>query len=98
MALYKEVELDNGIKLTYHRIRNINIETNMANWVEITSYIDKEARLKEISSYADGDEGFQWNGYTETSMLEMPYDQTMTVDSCYTNLKRMEKFSGCKDC
>ena len=42
MALYKEVELENGIKLTYHRIRNINIETNVANWVEVTSYIDKD--------------------------------------------------------
>ena len=97
MALYKEVELENGIKLTYHRIRNINIETNVANWVEITSYIDKDARLKEIASYADNN-GFQWNGYTGTSMVEMPYDQTMTVDSCYADLKRMEKFSGCKDC
>ena len=96
MALYKEVELDNGIKLTYHRIRNINIETNVANWVEVTSYIDKDARLKEIASYADN--GFQWNGYTETSMFEMPYDQMMTVDSCYADLKKMEKFSGCKDC
>lgn len=96
MALYKEVELENGIKLTYHRIRNINIETNVANWVEVTSYIDKDARLKEIASC--GDNGFQWNGYTETSMVEMPYDQNMTVDSCYADLKKMVKFSGCKDC
>lgn len=98
MALYKEVRLDNGITLNYHRIRNIQIETNVANWVEITSYLDKVAREKEIEYYSDDDDVTEWNGYTETSMLEMPYDQNMTVDSCYEKLKKMEKFNGCVDC
>lgn len=47
MALKKEIELENGIVLNYHRITSFNKITNVANNVEISSYTNEKQRAKE---------------------------------------------------
>lgn len=47
MALKKEIELENGIVLNYHRIASFNKITNVANNVEISSYTNEKQRAKE---------------------------------------------------
>lgn len=47
MALKKEIKLENGIALNYHRITSFNKITNVANDVEISSYTDENQRMKE---------------------------------------------------
>ena len=47
MALKKQIELDNGIILNYHRVVSIKKVTNIQNQYEIASYISKEQREKE---------------------------------------------------
>ena len=38
MALKKEIELENGVMLNYHRIVSFNKITNISNVIEIASY------------------------------------------------------------
>ena len=47
MALEKEIELENGIILNYHRITSLNKITNELNNIEINSYINENQRNKE---------------------------------------------------
>lgn len=47
MALQKEIELENGIILNYHRIVSLNKITNQHNVIEVNSYINKAQREKE---------------------------------------------------
>ena len=47
MALQKEIILDNGIVLNYHRVVSINKITNLKNDIEVASYINAEQREKE---------------------------------------------------
>ena len=47
MALQKEIELDNGVVLNYHRITSLNKITNISNTIEVNSYISEKQREKE---------------------------------------------------
>jgi len=47
MALIKEIELDNGVVLKYHRITSLNKITNQSNNIEVNSYISESQRNKE---------------------------------------------------
>lgn len=44
MALQKQVELDNGVTLNYHRITTLNKITNMNNIIEVSSYTNEKQR------------------------------------------------------
>ena len=47
MALIKEITLDNGITVNYHRIASVNNITKQAIIIEIQSYTSKGKRLEE---------------------------------------------------
>ena len=47
MALKKEIELDNGVIVNYHRIVSLNKITNVGNIIEIASYVSKKKRDEE---------------------------------------------------
>ena len=47
MALIKEIELENGVVLKYHRITSLNKITNQSNTIEVNSYISEKQREKE---------------------------------------------------
>ena len=48
MALIKEIELDNGVVVRYHRIVSINKITNNCNLIEVASYTTEDKRKEEI--------------------------------------------------
>ena len=50
MAFKKEIELENGIIVNYHRIVSINKITNSSNIIELASYIS-EKKKKNINLY-----------------------------------------------
>ena len=52
MALQKEIELENGVILNYHRITNLSKITNISNLIEVSSYISEAQRKKE-KAYQD---------------------------------------------
>ena len=47
MALKKEIELNNGVNVEYHRITSLHIITNIHNIIEVTSYTGAKKRFEE---------------------------------------------------
>ena len=44
MGLKKEITLDNGVSVNYHRIVSINNITNVSTIIEVASYTSEEKR------------------------------------------------------
>lgn len=92
MALYKPIEMDNGIVLSYHRIASLNIITNVYNIIEVQSYLSNEKRMNEKEDI-DAE-----NVYLNAEYICVDYDQDMSINGAYEKLKTMDKFSGATDC
>lgn len=97
MALKKEIELDNGIKLNYHRIVSINKITNNSIIIEVGSYISEEKRQEEIDYYNSTDENKMMNVFIETTYLDKEYSEDETIKDLYEYLKTTEKFKDAED-
>lgn len=94
MALLKEIELDNGVVLNYHRVVSINKITNHAVILEIAGYTSKAKREQEIQRLANRE---SITAYIHTSFMSVDYDETSTIKDWYTYLKTTEKYSGAED-
>lgn len=47
MALQKDIKMENGVTLNYHRVTSVNNITNISSTIQVASYIDSEEREKE---------------------------------------------------
>lgn len=94
MALIKEIELENGVKVNYHRIVSVNNVTNHASIIEIASYTSKEKREQEKEAFAKGE---FIDVFKETKFIEKEYEEDLNVVSAYEYLKTLPEFSGCTD-
>ena len=112
MALQKEIELENGIVLNYHRITSLNKITNMSNTIEVNSYIsesqrEKEKRYQELQKKsASGEELTEEekaeidkgiNVLVEADFIETDYDPNMTIETAYEYLKTTEKYKNAEN-
>lgn len=97
MALQKEITLDNGITLKYHRIVSINKITNNTTIIEVASYINKSERQKEIDYYNSTEEEKSMNVFIETNYIEKEYNETDTIEDLYLYLKNTEQFKDAID-
>lgn len=97
MALQKEIILNNGIILQYHRIVSINKITNNTTIIEIGSYINKEQREKELEYYNSKDMNKTMNVYIFTNYIEKEYNEKDTIDEIYKYLKTTETFKDSVD-
>lgn len=95
MALSKEIVLDNGITVNYHRIVSVNIITNMNNIIEIASYTSDDKRDEEKDALTDGK---HMNIFMRTTYVNTEYDQSMTVEDAYKWIKELPEFEGAEDC
>lgn len=94
MALAKEIELQNGVTLRYHRVVSVNIVTNLCNLVEVCGYTSQAKREEERAAIAAGE---PMDVYLHTDTYEAPYDQGMTVQSAYGWLKGLPEYGGAED-
>ena len=94
MALLKEIELDSGIVLRYHRIVTITKITNHSTVLEIAGYTSRAKREQEIEQFKNGDE---ITAYIDTSFLSVDYDETSTIKDWYAYLKTTDKYSCAED-
>lgn len=94
MALIKEIELNNGVKVNYHRIVSVNNVTNHASIIEIASYTSKEKREEEKEAFEKGE---FVDLFKETQFIEKEYEEELNVVSAYAYLKTLDKFSGAID-
>lgn len=111
MAISKEIELENGIVLNYHRITSLTKITNILNRIEVNSYISKSQRQKEKeyqelqikSSNEELTEEEQEelakgiNVLIQADYINLPYDENMTIEEAYEFLKATEKYEDSED-
>ena len=96
MALEKNITLENGITLNYHRIVSINKITNNSTIIEVASYINESERQKEINYYNSTEEK-EMNVFIETNYIEKEYNETDTIEELYNYLKTLEMFKDAID-
>lgn len=87
MALLKEIELNNGVVVKYHRLVSINKITNHSTILEVASYINEQKRNEEATG----------NVYIETEYIEVSYDESANITDWYGYLKTTDKYSGATD-
>lgn len=97
MALQKEIKLNNGIVLNYHRIVSINKITNNSTIIEVASYINETERQKEIDYYNSKEENKTMNVFIETNYIEKEYNETDTIEELYNYLKTLEMFKDAEN-
>ena len=96
MALKKDIVLDNGIVLNYHRVVSVNNITNQTSIIEVASYINEEQRNKEKEWYETNSQG-DMNVFIETKYYSKGYDKELNVDNAYEYLKTLEDFIESED-
>jgi len=94
MALIKEILLENGITVNYHRVASINNITNRSSLIEVASYTSKEKRQEEKLKLANKE---SMNIFIKTEYLSIPYNENLNASAAYEYLKTLEKFSGFTD-
>ena len=94
MALKKNITLDNGVELNYHRIVSINKVTNNSNLIEVASYTSKEKRQEESEAIVNG---ASMNVFIETTFISKEYNESETIKDLYSYLKTTEKFKDAED-
>lgn len=97
MALKKEIELENGIIVNYHRVVSINKITNNCNIIEVASYTNESKRHEEIEYYNSKEENKEMNVYIETTYIEKQYSENETIEDIYNYLKTLNKFKDAED-
>ena len=79
MAIKKEIELDNGVIVKYHRIVSINKITNQSNIIEIASYTTEEKRKEEIEYYKNNNLDKKMNVFIDTKYINKDYNENETI-------------------
>lgn len=112
MALYKEVELDNGVIVNYHRIVSLNKITNMSNIVEIASYSSKNKREEEAEYQRVQKKKYNKeeltkqeqelldkgiNVFMDTEFIQKEYNEKETIKDAYEYLKTLDKYKQAED-
>lgn len=108
MALQKEITLENGVTLNYHRIVSIMSIVNMSTTIEVGSYTNENKRLAEKeyqelqkkSNKTEKDEETLEKGidvYINTDYIQIPYDKDMDINSAYKYLETLDKYKGSKN-
>lgn len=100
MALQKEIELENGIIVNYHRIVSLNKITNQSNIIEVESYTSKEKREEEQEAIKQGQEtgkAIPMNVFIDTTYINKEYSEDETIKDAYEYLKTTDKYKDAED-
>jgi hypothetical protein len=98
MALQKEIILENGITVKYHRITSLNKITNNTTIIEVSSYTSKEKRQEEVNYYNNTEENKSMNVYIDTNYINVDYDESKQIEDYYEYLKTIDPYKGAVDC
>ena len=93
MALKKEIILENGIPMNYHRISQINNIVNVGTQLIIFSYVNQEQRNREKNKeirYSD-------EIYKITDAVLISYNDTLKIEDAYEYLKTTDKYKDAED-
>ena len=93
MALKKEIILQNGVTMNYHRISEIQNVVNGKTTLVIYSYINEEQREREKNHkimYSD-------DIYKIADYMYLDYNDTLTIKEAYEYLKTTDKYKDSED-
>lgn len=91
MAILKNITLENGVLVNYHRVVSVNNITNHTSIIEVASYTNKLKRKDEKTKLENRD---QMNIFINTEYLSKPHNADLNVVTAYEYLKTFDKFSG----
>ena len=91
MAIIKNIELNSGIEINYHRVASVNNITNVATIIEIQSYTSKEQRNEEKKALENKN---KMNVFINTEYIEKKYEPSFNISLAYEHIKTLEKFKG----
>lgn len=94
MAIQKEIVLENGITVKYHRVVSVNNITNHSTIIEVGSYTSAEKREEEKEKLANKE---PMNIFINTEYLNIDYDKDINVNNAYEYLKTLDKYSEAQD-
>ena len=97
MALEKQIELDNGVIVNYHRVVSINKITNNQNVIEIASYTSKAKRQEEKDYYINEDDNKSMNVFINTNYISKEYNEKETISDVSNYLKTLDNFKNAID-
>lgn len=112
MALKKEIELDNGVIVNYHRIVSLNKITNIANLVEVASYVSQSKREEEAEYQSVQRKNIKHeeltnderelldkgiNVFIQTEYISKDYSEDETIKDVYEYLKTLDKYRQAED-
>lgn len=89
MALSKNITLDNGVTVKYHRIVSILHIINDKTIIETASYTSQEKREEEKQAIENGTE---MNVYIKTEHIPTEYNTEMTINNAYEYLLTLPKY------
>ena len=98
--MFKEIELDSGVVVNYHRIVSLNKITNVCNMIEIASYTSDKKREEERNSIEEGlkkGEAISMNVFIDTTYISKDYDENETIEDAYEYLKTTDKFKDAEN-
>jgi len=96
MALKKDITLNNGIVVSYHRVVSITNSINLYTMIEVGSYLSEEFRQKEKEWYKNNKDGY-FDVFMNTTYHQMEYNKEINVDNVYEYLKTLDIFEGSED-
>ena len=100
MALKKEIELENGVIVNYHRIVSLSKITNQLNIIEVASYTSKEKREEEKEAIKKGQEAgeaISTNIFIDTTYINKEYSEDEIIEDAYEYLKTTDKYKDAED-
>lgn len=112
MALKKEIELENGVVMNYHRVVSVNSITNQISTIEVASYIsesqrDKESKYMELQKKNASEQELTEeeqqelekgiNVLIDTKYYSTDYNKDLNVDNAYEYLKTLDDFKDAEN-
>ena len=95
MALTKNVLLDNGVSVSYHRIVSITNVTNKTILIEVASYTSQSKREEEKEKLNNKE---KMNIFIHTEYVTVPYDENYNIKLAYEHIKTSAKYATAEDC
>lgn len=91
MAICKEIEQEDGVVTTYHRVLFVQNTPNSHVSVAVLSLVDGPARAREKAGEVE-------QAYARAATFETDEVDEMTVADAYAWLKTLPAFEGGTDC
>lgn len=95
MALKKDIVLENGITVKYHRINRIDIRINEVILISVISYLNDTEREREKEYKPDES---NLNIFKKEWIKENEYKDKYSIKEAYEYLKTLDQFKDAVDC